>query len=167
MRLNQPTGFFLIFWPCSFGLLLASTYNIPFYLLILFFIGSVVMRGAGCILNDIVDRDIDKYVERTKNRPIASGRISVTKGFIFAAFLSSLGLIILLNLPEKSIYVSLFSIILVVIYPFMKRITNYPQAFLALTFNIGAVVAYLSLASEIDPTLMAFIPLMYILDSRI
>lgn len=150
MRLNQPTGFFLIFWPCSFGLLLASTNQVPLYLLVLFFIGSIVMRGAGCVINDIVDRDIDKHVERTKNRPITSGKISVANGSIFAAFLSCVGLLILLNLPAKAIYVSLFSVILVIVYPFMKRITNYPQAFLAVTFNIGAIIAYLSVSEKID-----------------
>ena len=154
MRLNQPTGLFLLFWPCSFGLLLASKSHIPLYLLALFFIGSIVMRGAGCIINDIVDRDIDKHVERTKNRPITSGKINVANGLAFAAFLSCVGLIILLNLPTKAVYIALFSMILVVVYPFMKRITNYPQAFLAITFNIGSVIAYLSISDTIDTPLI-------------
>ena len=154
MRLNQPTGFFLLFWPCAFGLMLASSSNIPIYLLSLFFIGSIAMRGAGCIINDIVDRDIDKKVKRTRNRPIANGKISVFKGAIFAALLSCIGLVVLLNLSMNSIYVALFSVILVFIYPFMKRITNYPQAFLAITFNIGAVIAYLSLSYRIDAPLI-------------
>ena len=154
MRLNQPTGFFLLFWPCAFGLILASSDHIPIYLLMLFFIGSIAMRGAGCIINDIVDRDIDKKVKRTKNRPIASGKISVLKGSIFAAFLSCIGLLILLNLSPYAIYVSLFSVILIFIYPFMKRVTNYPQAFLAITFNIGSIIAYLSLSYKVDASLV-------------
>jgi 4-hydroxybenzoate polyprenyltransferase len=153
MRLNQPTGFFLLFWPCAFGLMLASSRNVSIYLLLLFFIGSIAMRGAGCIINDIVDRDIDKKVKRTKNRPIASGKIPILKGSIFAAFLSCVGLIVLLNLPIYAIYVSLFSVILIFIYPFMKRLTNCPQAFLAITFNIGSIIAYLSLSYKVDASL--------------
>lgn len=154
MRLNQVTGFFLLFWPCGFGLLLASEDTVPAFLIILFFIGSIVMRGAGCIINDIVDRDIDKKVKRTKSRPIASGKISVIKGLLFAACLSLIGLAILLYLPLKSIYVGLFSVLLIFAYPFMKRITNYPQAFLAITFNIGVIIAYFAIAETIHLSLI-------------
>ena len=148
MRVNQPAGLFLLFWPCSFGLLLASNSNIPMFLLALFFIGSVIMRGAGCVINDIIDKDFDKHVARTKNRPIAKGTISVFQGIIFAIILSSIGLIILLSLPMKAVYVGFFSVLLILAYPFMKRITHYPQAFLAITFNIGAAIGYVSIAQE-------------------
>lgn len=154
MRLNQPAGFFLLFWPCGFGLLLASQYKIPISFLVLFFIGSMIMRGAGCIVNDIIDRNIDKHVLRTKNRPIASGRISVFKAAVFCAFLSSIGLLILISLPAKAIYVGVFSVLLIVAYPFMKRITHYPQAFLAITFNIGAIIGYFSIRSDINLSLL-------------
>ncbi|MCH9753854.1 MAG: 4-hydroxybenzoate octaprenyltransferase [Alphaproteobacteria bacterium] len=148
MRLNQATGYFLLFWPSSFGLLLASKNEIPLYLLSLFFIGSIIMRGAGCIVNDIVDRDIDKHVLRTKNRPIAKGTISVLQASVFLMILTIFGLFILLSLPMQAIYVGLFSILLVIVYPFMKRITHYPQAFLAITFNIGLVIGYFSIQTE-------------------
>lgn len=154
MRLNQPAGFFLLFWPCSFGLLLASQYKIPLFFLALFFIGSVIMRGAGCVVNDIIDRDIDKHVLRTKNRPIANGRISALKAAVFCVFLSLIGLLILITLPIKAIYVGIFSVILIVIYPFMKRITHYPQAFLAATFNIGAIIGYLSISADMNYSLL-------------
>lgn len=153
MRLNQATGYFLLFWPCSFGLLLASKNHIPLYLLSLFLIGSIIMRGAGCIINDIIDRDIDKHVQRTKNRPLAKGSISITQAFIFLSALLTLGFIILLNLPLQAIYVGLFSILLVILYPFMKRITNYPQFFLAITFNIGAIIGYFSISTQINTQL--------------
>lgn len=153
MRLNQPTGFFLVFWPCSFGLLLASQYKIPIFFLVLFFIGSIIMRGAGCVVNDIIDRDIDKHVLRTKNRPIANGRISAFKAAAFCVFLSFIGFLILISLPTKAIYIGIFSVILIITYPFMKRITNYPQAFLAVTFNIGAVIGYFSIKSDMNYSL--------------
>jgi 4-hydroxybenzoate polyprenyl transferase len=149
MRLNQAAGYFLLFWPCSFGLLLASQNDIPIYLVSLFFIGSVIMRGAGCIINDIIDKDIDKHVLRTKNRPIAKGTISVLRAYLFLVALSTLGLFILLTLPLQAIYVGLFSVLLVALYPFMKRITNYPQVFLAVTFNIGSIIGYFAITTEV------------------
>ena len=98
-RLNKPIGIFLLFWPCAWGLTLGYYFNgetsIYFKYIILFFLGSVLMRSAGCIFNDIVDRDLDKKVERTKERPIASGKISVKKSFIYAGFLCFLALLIL------------------------------------------------------------------------
>lgn len=150
MRLNQPAGFFLVFWPASFGLLLGSDGNIPWHLLGLFFIGAIIVRGAGCIINDIIDKDFDKHVERTKNRPIAKGTISVLNGALFCAFLSLLSLTILLSLSKEAIYAGLSSVMLIVIYPFMKRVTNYPQAFLALTFNMGCTIGYLTLQPHIS-----------------
>jgi len=157
IRLNQPTGFFLLFWPCSFGLLLASHGFIPVFFILLFLAGSVIMRGVGCIINDIIDKDYDIHVERTKNRPIAKGTISLRNAIIFAATLFIFGLFILLALPIKAILVGLFSVLLIIIYPFMKRITHYPQAFLAVTFNIGVIIGYLTLS----PNLGASVILLY------
>ena len=147
-RLHQPIGFLLLFWPCAFGLALAKTPSIP--LLVLFFVGSVIMRAAGCTINDIVDRDVDRRVERTKNRPIASGKISTLAAFIFLFFLCSLGALILLSLNRYAIYIGLFSLILIPIYPFMKRITKLPQLFLGFTFNIGSLISYAHVTGKLD-----------------
>ena len=149
MRLHQPTGFLLLFWPCAFGIVLASEDGVPWGLLLIFLIGSMVMRAAGCIVNDIIDQDIDKHVARTKTRPIASGSISTKQAILFLIPLLIIGAAILFTLTKTAIYIGLFSIILIVIYPFMKRITNYPQAFLAFTFNIGALIGYATVQNKI------------------
>lgn len=150
LRLDKPTGFLLLFWPCAFGLALGKTDGIDWGLMALFFMGSIIMRSAGCVINDIIDRDIDKQVERTKTRPIASGVISVSSALVVCAILCAFGLFILLQLNLLAILIGLFSVLLIAIYPFMKRIFNYPQLFLAVTFNIGALMAYASVRGEID-----------------
>ena len=126
-RLNKPIGFMLLFWPCSWGLAYAYNYskdiNIFSYYIILFFLGSVLMRSAGCIINDIVDRNFDKKVKRTKNRPIASGKISVKKSFIYSLFLCLLAFIILIQFNLFTIILGMCSMILAFSYPYMKRIT--------------------------------------------
>ena len=138
-RLNKPIGFMLLFWPCSWGLAYANIYNqsqnLFFYYLILFFIGSVLMRSAGCIFNDIVDKDFDKKVKRTKTRPIASGKISITQSFLYVATLCLIALIILIQFNHLTIILGMSSMILAFSYPFMKRITYWPQLFLGITFN--------------------------------
>ena len=145
-RLNKPIGFMLLFWPCSWGLAYANIYNqshnLFFYYLILFFIGSVLMRSAGCIFNDIVDKDFDKKVKRTKTRPIASGKISITKSFLYVATLCLIALIILIQFNHLTIILGMSSMILAFSYPFMKRITYWPQLFLGITFSWGILMAW-------------------------
>ena len=123
-RLNKPIGFLLLFWPCAWGLTLGYYFSneiaLYFKYIILFFLGSVLMRSAGCIFNDIVDRDFDKKVERTKNRPIASGKISVLESFIYIILICLLALLILLQFNKLTIILGMSSMILVFAYPFMK-----------------------------------------------
>ena len=159
-RLNRPIGFMLLFWPCLWGLTLAHHYNgrIEIYIkyIILFFLGSVLMRSAGCIFNDIVDKDLDKKVKRTKQRPISAGKISVTNSFIYIIFLCLAALIILLQFNWLTIVIGLLSMILAFAYPFMKRITYWPQLFLGLTFNWGIIMGWTSLTNHmsIEPLIL-------------
>ena len=145
-RLNKPIGFMLLFWPCSWGLAfansLAQNIEIFTYYLILFFLGSVLMRSAGCIFNDIVDKDFDKKVERTKKRPIASGKISVFQSFFYVVVLCSIAFLILVQFNFLTISLGLGSMFLAFAYPFMKRITYWPQLFLGITFNWGVIMAW-------------------------
>ena len=153
-RLNKPTGFLLLFWPCIWGLTLAYYFNneTDLYLkyILLFFLGSVFMRSAGCIFNDIVDKDFDKKVERTKNRPIAAGRISVLESFIYVVALCLISLSILLQFNLLTIILGLSSMILAFAYPFMKRITYWPQLFLGLTFNWGIIMGWSAMTNNIS-----------------
>jgi len=153
-RLNKPTGFLLLFWPCLWGLTLGYYFNnetnLYFKYIILFFLGSVLMRSAGCIFNDIADRDFDKKVERTKNRPIASGKISVLESFIYIVLLCLIALLILLKFNKLTIILGMSSMILAFSYPFMKRITYWPQLFLGLTFNWGIIMGWTSMTNNIS-----------------
>ncbi len=153
-RLNKPIGYMLLFWPCSWGLALAYDFskniNLFVYYLILFLLGSILMRSAGCIFNDIADRNFDKKVERTKNRPIASGKISVSRSLIYVCLLCLLAFIILIQFNFFTIFLGMFSMIFAFSYPFMKRITYWPQLFLGLTFNWGIVMAYAAVNGEIS-----------------
>ena len=153
-RLNQPIGFFLLFWPCAWGLTLGyyfnSDTNLYLKYIILFFLGSVLMRGAGCIFNDIIDRDLDKKVQRTKERPIASGKISVPKASICAIVLCLVSLLILLQFNWLTIALGMSSMTLAFAYPFMKRITYWPQLFLGLTFNWGIIMGWTSITNSIS-----------------
>ena len=146
MRLDRPIGFWLLFWPCAFSLVLANIavpeIAINWYFLLLFFIGAIIMRGAGCTFNDIIDKDIDKKVARTRLRPIASGQVSVKKATIFLVVQLLIGLIILLQFNLFTILLGVSSLLLVVIYPFMKRITWWPQLFLGLAFSWGALMGW-------------------------
>ena len=151
-RLNKPIGFMLLFWPCSWGLAFANSYNnnnLLIYHLILFFIGSVLMRSAGCIFNDIVDKDIDRKVDRTKERPIAAGKISVKQSLIYVLVLCALAFIVLIQFNFLTIILGMSSMLLAFAYPFMKRITYWPQLFLGLTFNWGLVMAWTSMGNSI------------------
>ncbi len=153
-RLNKPIGYMLLFWPCSWGLAYAFNYskdiNIFFYYLVLFFFGSVLMRSAGCIINDIVDRNFDKKVKRTKHRPIASGKISVERSFVYSMLLCFLAFIILIQFNLFTIFLGMSSMILAFSYPYMKRITYWPQLFLGLTFNWGIIMAWVAINNTIS-----------------
>ena len=159
-RLNKPIGFLLLFWPCIWGLTLAYYYseNTILYIkhIILFFLGAVLMRSAGCIFNDIVDRNFDKKVQRTKQRPIASGKITVVGAFIYIILLCSMALLILLQFNLLTVTLGMSSMILAFTYPFMKRITYWPQLFLGLTFNWGIVMGWTSMVNSlaIEPIML-------------
>ena len=153
-RLNKPIGIMLLFWPCSWGLAYAYNFNQDLntflYHLLLFFWGSILMRSAGCIINDIVDKDLDKKVERTKIRPIASEKITVKKSFIYALIICFLAFLILIQFNLLTIILGMSSMILAFSYPFMKRITYWPQLFLGLTFNWGIIMAWTSINNNIS-----------------
>ena len=153
-RLNKPIGILLLFWPCVWGLTLAYYFDgeLNLYLkhVTLFFLGSVLMRSAGCIFNDIIDRNLDKKVERTKERPIASGKISVSKSFSYIFLLCLIALLVLLQFNRLTIALGLSSMVLAFAYPFMKRITYWPQLFLGLTFNWGIIMGWTSITNYIS-----------------
>jgi len=153
-RLDKPIGFLLLFWPCTWGLTLGYYFNneTTLYLkyIVFFFLGSVLMRSAGCIFNDIVDRNLDKKIQRTKERPIASGKISVSEAFIYIVFLCLVALLILLQFNWLTIMLGMASMTLAFAYPFMKRITYWPQLFLGLTFNWGIIMGWTSMTNSIS-----------------
>ena len=153
-RLNKPIGFMLLFWPCSWGLAYAYSLNqnqsLFLYHLLLFFLGSVLMRGAGCIVNDIVDKDFDKKVLRTKKRPLAAGMISVKQSLVYVVGLCFLAFLILIQFNFKTILLGMSSMLLAFSYPFMKRFTYWPQLFLGLTFNWGVIMAWVSINNDIS-----------------
>src|SRR6056300_1537258 len=133
IRLKKPIGFMLLFWPCAWGLTIAYDFNQNlekyFCFLFLFLIGAILMRSAGCIINDIVDSDFDKKVKRTKNRPIASGKVSKIKGFAYAMVLCGIAFLVLIQ---------------------FNKFTYWPQLFLGITFNYGLILAWISITSEIS-----------------
>jgi 4-hydroxybenzoate polyprenyl transferase len=153
-RLKKPIGFMLLFWPCLWGLTLvydfqSNLFNYFFYST-LFLSGSILMRSAGCIVNDIADRNFDKKVERTKRRPIASGKVSVKLASAYALILCGIAFLVLINFNKFTILMALISMPLAFAYPLMKRITYWPQLFLGITFNYGLVLAWISIAYEIS-----------------
>ena len=153
-RLNKPIGFLLLFWPCSWGLAYAYIKNqntvLFIYYLILFFLGSLLMRSAGCIFNDIVDKDFDKKVKRTRERPIAAGKITINHSLVYVALLCMLAFIILIQFNYMTIILGLSSMFLAFSYPFMKRITYWPQLFLGITFNWGLIMAWTAMGNIIS-----------------
>lgn len=146
-RLDRPAGSWLLFWPCAAGVALAGGLARDWPLVLWFLIGSIAMRAAGCVWNDIIDRKLDAQVVRTRARPVASGAISVPAALAFAVALSLVGLLVLLQLRPLAQGMALASLLLVAGYPFMKRITWWPQAWLGLTFNWGALVGYAAVAA--------------------
>jgi len=153
-RLKRPIGYMLLFWPCAWGLTIGYDFfnkkEIYFTYLLLFFLGAVLMRSAGCIVNDIIDRKFDRKVFRTKNRPIASGKVSVKRGMIYAAILCVLAFLVLINFNFFSIVLALGSMPLAFTYPLMKRFTYWPQLFLGITFNYGLILGWTSITNEIS-----------------
>jgi 4-hydroxybenzoate polyprenyltransferase len=157
MRLDRPIGFWLLFWPCTFGLVLGAmgdernfTDWQDFYYVALMGLGALVMRGAGCILNDIVDRKYDAQVARTRARPIPSGAVSVAGAGVLMLALCLIGLAILVQFNRFAVALGAASLLLVAAYPFMKRITWWPQAWLGLTFNWGALLGFAAETGRID-----------------
>ena len=150
-RYNYPTGAFLLMWPCFWGVLYNPNFSGDYlYTLFLLFIGSFIMRGAGCCINDLFDKDLDKKIKRTKNRPLAKNLISHFDVLCFIIFQLILGFIILINFTPKVIFFSLFIFPMVVIYPLFKRVTNFPQVFLGLVFNWGILVGFLTQNSQLN-----------------
>ncbi len=154
-RFDRPIGWWLLFWPCAFGVLLAGGAMSHWPLLAWMLLGSIAMRGAGCVYNDIVDRDLDAKVARTASRPLPSGAISVKAAWIWLVMLCAVGLIVLLQLRWQAQRIALGSLALVAAYPFMKRITWWPQAWLGLVFSWGALVAWVAVRGEADWPLLA------------
>ena len=153
-RLQKPIGYMLLFWPCAWGLTLAYDFSKDldnyFFYLVLFFLGAVLMRSAGCIVNDILDKEYDKKVSRTKNRPIASGKISNKLAIFYTIILCLTALSVLLNFNNYTIILALGSMPLAFTYPLMKRFTYWPQLFLGITFNYGLILGWTSVKEEID-----------------
>ena len=154
IRLKKPIGFMLLFWPCAWGLTLAYDFsanlNDYFFYLTLFFLGAVFMRSAGCIVNDILDKEFDKKVFRTKKRPIASEKISVRVALFYIVILCLLALVVLLNFNQFTILLALGSMPLAFTYPLMKRFTYWPQLFLGITFNYGLILGWTTVKGQID-----------------
>jgi 4-hydroxybenzoate polyprenyltransferase len=155
-RLKKPIGFMLLFWPCTWGLTIAYDFsnnlNDYFFYLTLFFLGSVLMRSAGCIVNDITDKEFDKKVERTKNRPLASNKVSVKLAIFYTIILCILAFLVLINFNNLTIVLALCSMPLAFTYPLMKRLTYWPQLFLGITFNYGLILGWTSIVGEISIT---------------
>ena len=152
IRIKKPIGIMLLFWPCLWGLTLGNNFNNNYFLYIkysiYFFLGSLLMRSAGCIVNDILDRKYDIRVERTKNRPIASGEISVRLGLIYVILLCSFAFLILIQFNMTTILLGLASMPFAFSYPLMKRFTYWPQLFLGFTFNYGLIMAWFSINTQ-------------------
>ena len=161
-RWDRPIGFYLLFWPCAWGIGLAAIaqpqLGFSWWAAILMFFGSVLMRGAGCTFNDIVDRDIDVQVARTRSRPIPSGQVTAKEALYFLIAQALLASVILFQFNRFTVYACIASLVLVAIYPFMKRVTWWPQAFLGLAFSWGALMGWSSQTGglSVAPLLLYF-----------
>jgi len=149
MRLDRPIGTWLLYWPCAWSVALAGVDG-RWDLFLGLFLGAFSMRSAGCVYNDIVDRDLDRLVERTRLRPLASERVSLRSAWILIALLCAIGLIVLVQLNTIAAVISLVSVAPVAAYPFMKRITWWPQAWLGLVFSWGALVGWPAVRGTLD-----------------
>ena len=156
-RWDRPIGTWLLLWPCWWAVALAPGWP-DLRLLVPFAIGAVALRGAGCVINDLADRDLDARVERTRNRPLASGRLSTRQALAFLGVQLLVGLLVLLSFNSFTILLGFASMPLVIAYPFMKRITWWPQAFLGLTFNWGALVGWSAVTGDLAaPALVLYV----------
>ena len=156
-RFDRPIGWWLLYWPCAWSVLLAGRVETDWPLLLWLLVGSIAMRGAGCVYNDIVDRDLDAQVARTRSRPLPSGAVSLRAAWVWLIVLSLIGLAVLLQLPPLAQIIALASLAPVAAYPFMKRITWWPQAWLGLVFSWGALVGWAAVAGVVEPaTLLLF-----------
>jgi 4-hydroxybenzoate polyprenyltransferase len=153
-RLKKPIGYMLLFWPCAWGLTIAYDFgeenNTFLFYIALFLIGAILMRSAGCIVNDIADKKFDKKVFRTKNRPIASGKVSVNRAIYISTILCVIAFLVLIQFNNFTIILALGSMPLAFIYPFMKRFTYWPQFFLGITFNYGLMLGWSSINNNLD-----------------
>ena len=149
-RLDNPIGIFLLLFPCLLGITIASD-QINLEIFTLFTLGAITMRSAGCIINDIVDRNLDKKTVRTKDRPLANEQLTLKEAYYFLLFLLIIGLLILIKLNQIVIILGLAIIPLIVLYPYMKRITYFPQLFLGIIFNWGVLMGYASIKNTLDP----------------
>ena len=160
IRFKQPIGFMLLFWPCLWGLTLSNNFSgtnhLYFKHIVLFFFGSILMRSAGCIVNDILDRKYDILVERTKSRPIASGKVSVFSALFYSSILCLIAFLILVQFNFMTIILGLISMPFAFTYPLMKRFTYWPQLFLGFTFNYGLIMAWFSINNE-----FSYIPIIF------
>ena len=160
IRIKKPIGIMLLFWPCLWGLTLANDFsdnNLKYIIYATyFFLGSTLMRSAGCIVNDILDRKYDILVDRTKNRPIASGKISISLGLMYVSILCLTAFLILIQFNLTTILLGLASMPFAFSYPLMKRYTYWPQLFLGFTFNYGLIVAWYSIKPEFN-----YIPIIF------
>jgi 4-hydroxybenzoate polyprenyltransferase len=147
MRVDRPIGTWLLYWPCAWSVALAGVQG-EWPLFVWFLIGAFTMRSAGCVYNDIVDQDLDAQIERTRLRPLASRRVSARNAWLLAIGLSLIGLIVLFQLPRTAQGIALISLFPVAAYPFMKRVTWWPQAWLGLVFSWGALVGWPAVTGE-------------------
>jgi 4-hydroxybenzoate polyprenyltransferase len=158
-RWDRPIGFWLLFWPCGFSLALATVKNpalgFDWYALLLCFVGAIAMRGAGCTFNDLVDQDIDVKVERTRLRPLPAGQVTRTNAMIFLVAQALIGLLVLVQFNALTVVLGAASLALIAIYPFMKRITWWPQLFLGLAFSWGALIGWSAEISAVGPPAIA------------
>ncbi len=154
IRLKKPIGFMLLFWPCAWGLTISYDFSnekyIYFIFLSLFLLGAILMRSAGCIVNDILDKDFDKKVSRTKNRPIASNKVSIKQAIFYSIVLCFFALIVLINFNNLTIILALASMPFAFTYPLMKRFTYWPQLFLGITFNYGLILGWTAVNNQIN-----------------
>ena len=153
-RFDRPIGWWLLFWPCVFGLALSGGAVPRWDLVLWMLLGAIAMRGAGCVYNDIVDRDLDKQVARTASRPLASGAVSLKAAWIWLMILCATGLLVLLQLRWEAQLAALVSLALVAAYPFMKRITWWPQAWLGLVFSWGVPVGWIAITGSVDAAML-------------
>ena len=149
MRIHNLTGAWLLLWPCLWGLVLASTNITQLLWIPVFVFGALIMRSAGCIINDIIDINLDKQVNRTKERPLANGEITIMQAIFLLSILLSIGLFILVTMGELSVLLGFIAMVLVVIYPFSKYYIKYPQFILGLIFNFGALISWSTVQGKI------------------